>query len=308
MDSLSPALDDILDRGRDTSAVMDKLAAAPHNWKWSGVSPQDFAARLVAVDGAVTALAGAETALTEAAADWDTTLDGLVQDAAFGLRLARVRYKEQPVKLRLFEGLRLESNGRDAKSQFALNFEASWERAEPTWVFKPAVTLDNFSQRRESIFAKQKLHVAAEKNEQHERAALFQLAEQLNVWSVDWYEVATATFAADTVAGQLVRTVPTTYDPNRPPSALVFLQRLSPAPSQVQLTWRAARGERYYLSAQRPGAGVFEVMLDGVTDTDWRGQGLSGGLWRFKGYAANQHGPGPESGLVEVTVAVAAAA
>jgi hypothetical protein len=62
-----------------------------------------------------------------------------------------------------------------------------------------------------------------------------------------------------------------------------------------------------------PGEGAYiqndtEVMLDGVTDTDWRGQGLTGGLWRFKGYAANQHGLGPESGLVEVTVAVAAAA
>jgi hypothetical protein len=38
------------------------------------------------------------------------------------------------------------------------------------------------------------------------------------------------------------------------------------------------------------------------------GQGLAAGLWRFKGYASNQFGNGPESDVVELTVAVAAAA
>jgi hypothetical protein len=38
------------------------------------------------------------------------------------------------------------------------------------------------------------------------------------------------------------------------------------------------------------------------------GQGLVPGLWRFKGYAGNQFGNGPESSVVEVTVPVAAAA
>jgi len=120
--------------------------------------------------------------------------------------------------------------------------------------------------------------------------------------------VATAKFSDDTVAGHLVRTIPTTYEPNRPPAELSFTQHSSPGPNQAQLIWRAARGERFFISGQGPGSATFDLMLDGVTETTWLGQGLVPGLWRFKGYASNQFGSGLESPIVEVVVAVAAAA
>jgi hypothetical protein len=120
--------------------------------------------------------------------------------------------------------------------------------------------------------------------------------------------VATAQFGEDTVAGQLVRTVPTTYDPSRAPGQLRFTVHISTAPNQMQLVWRAARGERSFIRAQRPGAAGFDLFLDGITGTEWVGLGVAPGLWRFDGYATNQFGQGPTSEIVEVNVAAVAAA
>lgn len=73
-------------------------------------------------------------------------------------------------------------------------------------------------------------------------------------------------------AGQLIRTIPTTYDPSRPPGQLIFVQHRSPAPNQVRLVWRAARWGRFYILGQGPGTAVFDLMLDGMGATDWRAQ------------------------------------
>ncbi len=308
MDRLNPALEDILDRAGDTSAVMHELLAPPHNWSWPGTSPNNYDNMIEAVDDQVAVLADADTGVTSAGGEWDAALDSLVADGSLGLRLARVRYKDQPIKLRLFDGMSLESNGRAAKYQFALDFESAWERAEPAWIFKPTITLASYVTRREAIKTKEKNDRVAEKNEQHERAYLHSLAEGLNAISVDWYEVATATFGDDTVAGQLVRTIPTTYDPNRVPSKLVFIEHLAPSVGRAHLKWRASRGEHFFLSAQAPGATAFEMIVDNVTFTQWTGEGLAAGLWKFKGHASNEHGEGAESAVVQVTVQAAAAA
>jgi hypothetical protein len=301
-------LDFALERARATKAVMLELVDPPYNWSWTGVDPADFATQIAAVDTQFETLTDAESATTAAAAQWDQDLVSLLTDASLGIRLGRVHFAGQPVKLRLFEGLRTNGQGRDARYKQALEFESSWEKTDAAWTFKPTVTLASFKTRRQAIKNREDAHVAAQKNEQHERAVLHDLADKLNRISVDWYEVATATFAGDTVAGQLVRTVPTTYEPNRPPVELSFLQHSSPGPNQVQLLWRAARGEHFFILGQGPGSPTFELILDGVTDTAWLGQGLVPGLWRFKGYASNQFGNGAESPVVEVSVAVAAAA
>ena len=132
----------------------------------------------------------------------------------------------------------------------------------------------------------------------------------VRIWSgsVKWYDMATATFAEPTVAGQLVRTIPTTYDPNRAPRRLRFTAHLSTAPNHGHLIWRAARGQRSYILAKWPGAPEFELILEGVTDHEWMGLGLMPGAWQFKGYATNQHGQGEESEVVTLTVAAAQAA
>ena len=212
------------------------------------------------------------------------------------------------MKLPLFLNVRSQSTGRDALYREALDFEKAWAKADAAWIFKLGLPLTTFKGARELITVKQADYAEAVKHEQGERAVLHTLAEAVNEVSVDWYQVATAHFAEFTTEGQLIRTIPTTYDPSQPPGKLSFLQLLTPAPNEVHLIWRAPRGQRSYIQAQAPGATDFSTILDGVSQTEWIGMGLAAGLWRFKGKATNQHGEGAESEMVEVLISAAQAA
>lgn len=309
MDTFDESLNFILERSLDTHQTMLTLSAPPYGWAWSGESPGSFLGRLDFVNAQIPILARAEAATGGAATQWDLELAGLIADAQLGTHLARVRYQNQPGKLQYFRNLEYRGTGRDARYAQALAFEVSWEKAEPNWVFKPGLTLAAYRARREAVpMITERAHVSAAKEEQHQRAILHDWADEMNKVCVNWYAVATATFAEDTVPGQLVRTIPTTYNPNRPPGQFLFTSHMSGAPNSAHLLWRAARGEKFYILAQAPGSNSFDLILDGVTIKEWMGLGLSAGLWQFKGYATNAQGTGEESEVVEVSIANAQAA
>jgi hypothetical protein len=308
MDAFDETLDFIFERARATKPVMLKLAAPPYNWMWNGLSPENFGDQIDALDQQVDALAATEAATRFAAAQWDLDLDTLVGDAVFGTRSARVHFESDPVKLHMFDGLRFPTAGREARYKQANGFEKAWAKAEAGWTFKSGLTLAQFKARREAIRDRAEAHSVAESDEKHERALLHNMADGLNNVCVNWYSVATGHFGDDTVAGQLIRTLPTTYDPNRVPSQLRFTVHMSTAPNTLHLAWRAARGQRFYIRGQRPDGVEFELILDGVLDKEWLGLGVTPGRWRFQGYATNQHGQGAESEIVEIDVAAAQAA
>jgi hypothetical protein len=309
MDTFDESLNFILERALDTHQTMVTLAAPPYNWAWTGESPGNFLGRLDFVNAQIPILARAEATTSGAAGQWDRELAALIAEAQLGTQLARVRYQDQPNRLQYFRNLEYRGTGRDARYSQALAFEVSWEKAEPGWVFKPLLTLAAYRARREAVpMVTERAHVTAVKEEQHQRAVLHDWADEMNKVCVNWYAVATATFAEDTVPGQLVRTIPTTYNPNRPPGRFTFTSHMSGAPNSVHLLWRAPRGEKFYILAQAPGSNEFEVILDGVTIKEWMGLALSAGLWKFKGYATNAHGTGEESDVVEVPIANAQAA
>lgn len=308
MDSFDPTLDFSLERARATKAIMTSLLAAPYNFQWDGISPNNFQNMIDGVDGQVEVLAEAEAHTTDAAAFWDQDLDLLIADAALGTRLGRVKFSANAAKLRQFDLLRYRVVGRDGRYAQALAFEKAWKTADAAWVFKSGLAQAQFKTRRLAIVDREEAHVEAVAAERLQRALLHGMAEGVNEISVKWYDVATATFAEPTVPGQLIRTIPTTYDPNRVPGKLRFTAHLSTAPNHGHLLWRAARGQRFYILAKRPGATEFELILEGVTDNEWMGLGLMPGLWSFQGYATNQHGEGATSEVVQLTVAAAQAA
>ena len=298
------ALDTNLERAYATKPIMDTLAAAPYLWSWGGMSPNNYGDQRQAVEVQIVGLGLARAATGVAATQWDLDLDGLIAAASDGSRLARGRYKAQPVKFQLFEGLKYPTAGRTARYQQALDFEVAWQLAEPAWVFQTGLTLAAYRLRREAIVTgAQVAHAAADAAEGHERAKLHFMADELHRVSVDWYEEATVKFDADTVPGQLVRTIPTSYNPNRGPTQLKFTAHMSGAPNTIHLVWRAARGEHFFIKAKGPGAANFSTILNGVTDTEWVGLGMAPGAWEFEGYATNQYGQGEMSAVAPVLVA-----
>jgi hypothetical protein len=309
MDTLDDSLNQIFERALATHPIMVTLNAPPYGYAWPGESAGNYRDQIKHVQDQVVVLSLAEAATSLAARQWDLALDGLIDDAQLGTNMARYRYKDQPDKLFLFDSLGYRSTGRDGRYTQALGFQAAWQNVEPAWVFKQNLTLANYSARREAVVTLlQVAHFNAVAAERHQRATLHAWADELNQVSVQWYAVVTSNFAEHTVPGQLIRTIPTTYNPSRPPGQLEFTAHMSTAPNSVHLLWRAPRGEHFTVLALAPGAVEYEVILNGVTDKEWIGLGLAAGAWKFKAYATNAYGTGAESAVVQVSIANALAA
>ena len=308
MDPMDESLDFVFERALSTKGLMFRLQDPPFTWSWRGISANNFSDQLRALDDQLARLKDFEAGTTGAGALWDQDLDLLLEDSSLGTRLARVEFQNDRFKSSLFANLRNNGAGRGVRYEQALDFEVAWKKADALWVFKPGLTLANFTLRRKAIRTREEAYDIAQRDERNERLFLHSMADDLNAICVDWYEVGTATFGEHTVPGQLIRTIPTTYDPSRPPGRLEFSAHMSVAPNQVHLKWRAPRGEKSFIQAKGPGAAAPTVILDGVTDNEWVGLGLGAGLWEFSGYATNQFGQGLTSEVVQVNIAAALAA
>ena len=164
------AIDFIFERSRATKSTMTTLGGPPYNWSWAGLSANNYQDQIAQMDDLLDVLNEKETITSVAAAQWDHDIALLLADAVFGSSLARVKYKNNPVLLHLFEGLRHGGGGREVSYRQALEFEKSWKAADAAWVFQPGLTLALFKQRREALRTREDAHVDAEKAEAVERA------------------------------------------------------------------------------------------------------------------------------------------
>ena len=303
MNELDESLAFALERALFTRATMELLLGPPYDWLWEAVPLTDYSARIESAREQEKVLSKAETRLRMASAWWDDAIEALLADVSFGQPMARLKFKADPARLRLFEGLSLKDRGREARHRQALDFESSWVQADATWTFKEGLTLEIFRERRRALRDLEEAYYAAVKDELFARASLRTQAAALNELSMDWYEAATITFAEDTVPGSLVRSIPTTYDPNRPPGPLVFTRHESAGAGHAELTWRSPRARRFTISVLRPGAGQWEPLLTDTEEHSWSAEDLSPGLWRFKGRTKNNFGEGTESDVAEVAIA-----
>jgi hypothetical protein len=304
---LSQSVDGILERAEQSMLVMNRVAESG-GWVWPGLDPVVFADAFTEAGQREDDVRRAVAVERRATGEWDWKQNEVVEDMTLGLRLARLRFKGQPAKAALFAGLKLNNTGRESRQQQALDFELSWKKADAAWVFKEELTLAVFRAHRLALRDLEEAHGGAAKDETYARGLLRESLLWLHEKSVDWYEAATATFAEQTATGAFIRTIPTTYDPNRPPGPLVFTRAESPAAGAAALRWRSPRGEKFTLWALAPGAKEWVKLLDGVKENSWSGEKLEPGTWRFKGGAVNPFGEGTESEVISVPVAAAEAA
>lgn len=302
MDELTQSIDEVLERAYAARPTMQTLEGPPYNWDWPEGASGVFAERIAEVNELVVELADAEAKLSLAASLWDQSANAVYELVSLGQRMGKLRFKGQRAKLKLFERLRLNNTGRESRQQQALAFEASWKKADPAWVFKEGLALGDFRTQRRALRDLEEAHADAVKDEMFTRASLHEAGLGLHDLCVDWYEAATLTFAEDTVPGMLVRTVPTTYDPNRPPGPLVFTRVESTDAGEAALRWRAPRGSRFVIESMAPGSSDWTMLLNEAQENSWTGQGMPGGFWKFRGQALNKFGEGAWSEPVELAV------
>lgn len=297
----------MMDRAQKTQAVMVQLSKG-YGWVWSGVSPGNYGNEIEAVLQLEESAEDAATELESKRADLNAHLAAVHEDTKAIKAVGEIDFKASPSTRWLFERLSASGQAQEEIYQAALRAESAMQKANPLWAPTAGLHHAAFKLKREAINTKEVLLSQADTAEADARHRHDFAVEGLNATAVDFYQVATGVFGPHTTQGQLVRTIPTTYDPNQPPGGLFFTFHLAPAPSQVELHWRATRGQHYDILAQGPGAAAFEKILDHTAERKWMGQGLAAGGWKFKGRAFNAHGAGAESLVVEITVTAAQAA
>jgi hypothetical protein len=298
----------IKDRASQTSVVMLQLVNNPPNWSAPDfLSPQNFKDMVDSILPQENLLSLREAALAVAAGAWDQVLNPWHKESVTVLALGRPKFRDTD-KAPAWRNIRADQNSRDRIMATGRDIIAAWETSDALWTPKPGLTLVAYKGRQTQAVLKNNAHDVADKAMDIQRGVLNDLANEVYDLCVRWYEVATGYWSEDTVEGSLIRTIPTSYNPDQLPGQLQFKLHLSPAPNSVQLGWEAARGEHYDIYALAPGAPEFVKILSDVTQTSWQGNGLVAGPWAFKGEAKNADGTGAVSDVIVVPVANAMAA
>ncbi len=303
MPNMKAPLPLIKDRGQKTFLVMNQILPL---WQAPDfISANNFDGLVTGVTTQENLLGMKESAQAAAADAVDLTLTALHAGSVFTLKTARSIFGADSAKWR---NVTAGGGGRERIISEGTKIAEAWTNTNPAWVPEPGKTLAVFTALLAVAVTKFKAFNAADTTADEERGILWEKADYVWDLSVQWYELATAKFAADTATGYLIRTIPTSYNPNEAPGQLHFTQHFSPAPNQVKLVWEAARGEHFNLYAKMPGALEFTLIAANITQSSWMGEGLTAGEWLFKAEAKNAAGLGEMSIIITVPVANAMAA
>lgn len=295
----------IKERAVATHLIMQEIAA---DWTAPGfILPAAYGTLITNLNAQENLLADREAQLVLAAGEWDVILGTWHECSVCVTQVARGAFRGTD-KLGAWRNVRASGGSRDKITAQGRDIESAWTAADLAWVPKTGLTLVAYQTLQNTSLNKQAAHASADKNANLERATLGVNADALYDLSVQWYLMATGAFAAGTINGDLIRTIPTQYNPNTLPGQLHFEQHFSPAPSQVELVWEATRAQSFNIYAKSPAGTEFEKILDGVAQTSWVGEGLAAGSWAFKGEAVNAVGTGEASPILIVPVAAALAA
>ena len=274
----------IKDRSVATQLVMAQIAA---EWVAPGfITPADFGILITNLSAQENLLSDREAQLALVAGEWDTAL-GLWHGCSVCVtQVARGAFRGTD-KAGAWRNVRARRGSREKITQAGQAIESAWIAADAAWVPKSGLALTDYQALKNTSLDKQAANSAAERNTNLERATLGVRADELYDLSVQWYLMATGAFPAGTINGDLIRTIPTQYNPNVLPGRLNFSQHFSPAAGQVELVWGATRATTYNLFGKSPLGTEFELILEGVDQTSWLGTGLAPGTWAFKGEAVN---------------------
>ena len=296
----------VMERATKSRSVMNQLLP---EWQWPEKTPDEFGDGLTALLGQQEALTEREAAARGANAAYQADLDWLHDNTVVGLRLARVKYRHDPVKLARFRNLTADGRSRELVYTEALNLESAWKNADPAWVPVDGLTLAAFKLKRQGVPTEQEALADADGAESEERARLNQQADDLHALLIAWYEEATAVFPAGTVKGELIRAqVPTTYVPQLPPGQAEISMAVSDGPGKAHLHYDAERASSFDVLAKGPGQTQFAKVVAGTTVTIQEFTNLAAGEWTYVVVPFNSAGPGPASVEKKVTVPAVAAA
>jgi hypothetical protein len=300
------------ERAQKTSETQSRLAAGINGnpaWVWPRKTVVQWTADVTALDQLKSAEVLKRTEWRNKAEAWDANLAQIQRITRDIRREGLVHFRNDPVKLQSFDGLRTDARNRDDTYNQGDAARAAWQVADANWTFSPDIDLEDFAALLTASIACRTVYNTAESAWRAASSALNFKADAVDQDSVDWYAAATRKFAAGTPEGDLIRSnVPTTSRPEEPVGPVVISNAMSSANGDIHFDANAPGATRYTYLQQAPGAPAFVVVLADSPNSSFTIHAQAAGVHKFKVVPSNSRGEGPESAVVEVTVAFARAA
>lgn len=295
-------------RAEKTRDAQVSLAANP-GWLWSRKTIQQWSDDLTFIEQLKNDESAKRVQWRNAAESWWADTDQIQSITRQVKAIGSVQFAADPIKKQAFEELRSDAEGRVEIYEQGVKARDTWQEYSLAWEIVPSIlTLSVFSSLLANSLARKTTHGTKETSWRRAEATLMFQARQLHPDNVDWYKEATQRFAKDTVPGALIRTtVPTSYRPD-PKVGQAVISDVIASNGTIHADCSAPHATSYTWLQLSPGAPAFVVVLADATETHITLNGQVAGLHKLKCIGRNSRGDGPESAIVEVTVAVAAVA
>lgn len=248
------------------------------------------------------------TAWRNSAILWDDNLAAIKVITSAIKRQGLYRFKDDPAKKRLFFRLRVSERSRPEIYEQAVKARDLWQELDPAWLVNGNLQLSTFSSSLASALTLKGTHGTKITAWRKSAALLNNKARAVDRDSVAWYAEATRKCAAGTTEGDLIRSsVPTTTRPT-PPVGQAVISHPMVSGQDVHFDFDAPHGTRFTVLHRAPGSPVFLVVVTEQKEKSITLHDLAEGGHQFKVVGVNSNGEGPESAVLTVQVAEAAAA
>jgi hypothetical protein len=283
-------------------------AARADTWVWSEKTVAEWEADVRAFDPLVEDESLTKLRLQGVADAWDRQLQQVQAITRDVVRLGRVRFRKDPVKLALFKPLKTRATSRANKQKEGVAARDAWQQADPAWQPLPDITLTSFTALLDPYESRETAYNEADNLWREAVTRLNAHAERVDDDCIAWYTVATKRFPAGTVEGDVIRSlVPTTARPRRAPGRAV-LANVVVTGNRLRLEVSAPRATRFTLWLRAVGEPEFKAVIEKTGERSLTVEPLAPGTYQVKATGHNARGAGPESEVALVTVAGAAAA
>lgn len=248
------------------------------------------------------------TAWRNAAIFWDNTLAEIKAVTATIKRQGSFRFGGDAVKKGFFARLKIDGRSREDIYQQGKQARDAWQEVDAAWKLSGDYLLSAFSSLLASSIALDNAHGPKFTAWRKTASTLNNKARTINRDNVAWYAEATRKFKKGTAEGDMIRsTVPTTTRPAQP-VGLAAISNVMVAGTAVHFDFTALHATRFTVFHKAPGSPVFLVVVTETKERSFTFHDLAPGEHEFTVAGVNAKGEGPQSVVVKVTVAAAAAA
>ena len=293
----------ILLRASRTLQCMTVIKNGTPTWEWSEQTVSQFNIKYQECLSLVDSESNEAADTTSARGTRDENLDNLRSKGRLALALSKVKYRSNPAKLRLFNGLIMKSDSVAGSLEEALAVESAWEQADIAYVLDDGTTFAAFNTLR-LLCRTNAEGVSKEAAEESDMAGtLLVKLESIYDLCVAWYAVATALYAENTPHGIMLRNqIPTQPSGDGPVPGQATLT-VEAGIGLANFTFSADGAQTFTLRSRLAGALDFTDLAVGLIGPTHQQLSLAPGNYEFIVIGHNAEGDGPVSEVVagEVT-------